>query len=137
MGNAALIWEDFTMFKNLSVATRLGGGIAFITLSLCALILFALNTFRIEHEGLSHLHEKLIPATSFLYSSDRDLQQALVAERSLLLAEPGSETFKSFLADYEENVTQARDRVESFLALVEDEQISRLQAQYEGRRREW
>lgn len=125
------------MFEKLSVAKRLGGGIAFITVSLCILVLYVMNTFRHEHSGVQYLQETLIPGISSLYSADRDLQQALVSERTLLKADPGSKMFDHLVADHAENIQQAHDRVTTFLELVKDPGISEIAARYDANRQAW
>ncbi len=60
-----------------------------------------------------HLHDTvnvLLPSTDLLIQVDRDLQQALVAERSLVFAVPGTPAFDGFVRDHEENLKQVRDR---------------------------
>lgn len=125
------------MFEKLSVAKRLGGGIAFITVSLCILVLFVMNTFRQEHSGVQYLQQTLIPGTSSLYSADRDLQQALVAERTLFEALPGTPMFDQLIADHKENIQQASGRVATFLALVEDPEIDVIASRYQEFRQSW
>ncbi|CBL44852.1 probable chemotaxis protein [gamma proteobacterium HdN1] len=125
------------MLQNISVANRLGGGFAVVTLTFVGLLAFVFLAFGHQYQTTETIFEHYVPATSNLYSADRDLQQALVAERTLQSAEPGSDAFKTLLAEHAENVQQARDRVDKFYGLVQDVQIDRLMDAYRARRDTW
>lgn len=125
------------MLLNISVAKRLGGGFAIVTLTFVALLAFVMAAFDEEHQTTELILENYGPATSTLYSADRDLQQALVAERTMQATDPESEAFKTLLADHAENMQQARDRVELFYSLIEDGEITRLMQRYRDRRDAW
>ncbi len=125
------------MLLNLSVAKRLGGGFAIVTLTFVALLAFVMLAFNQEHVTTNQILVNYVPATSNLYSADRDLQQALVAERTMHATDPASEDFKTLLADHAENVQQARDRVEAFYALIQDEKVNVLMERYRSLRDIW
>ncbi len=125
------------MLLNMSVAKRLSGGIGIVVISLVALVMFVMSAFKGEHMTTELIHANYVPGTSTLYSADRDLQQALVAERTMHAADPTSENFSSLLNDHAENMQQARDRVNKFYELLPDEEISRLMGVYSRLRDEW
>lgn len=125
------------MLMNLSVAKRLGGGFAIVTLTFVALLAFVMLAFNQEHVTTNQILENYVPATSNLYSADRDLQQALVAERTMHATDPASDAFKTLLADHAENVQQARDRVDAFFNLIQDEKVSVLMERYRANRDTW
>lgn len=125
------------MLLNLSVAKRLGGGFAIVTLTFVALLAFVMLAFNQEHDTSSQVFTRYIPATSNLYSADRDLQQALVAERTMHATDPASDAFKVLLAEHAENLLQARERVDAFYSLVEDEQVSAMMERYRNLRGTW
>lgn len=125
------------MLLNMSVAKRLGGGIGIVVVTFVALIIFVMSAFKQEHETTDLILSNYVPATSTLYSADRDLQQALVAERSMHATDPASKDFASLLKDHSENVQQARDRVDKFYALMPDNKISDLMTKYKTLRDEW
>ncbi|GAB6044076.1 methyl-accepting chemotaxis protein [Endothiovibrio diazotrophicus] len=58
--------------------------------------------------------EKRLPAIDYLLQADRDLYQAQVAERTLLLAQVDAEQQKALVEQNRENIQQARDRVGKF-----------------------
>ncbi|WP_455382026.1 methyl-accepting chemotaxis protein [Salinispira pacifica] len=83
------------------------------------------------------LFEKSIPSIDALDQSDRDLQQLLVAERSLVLAEPGSDTAKQQLADYKENFQQSLDRLNTYAELAQADEQKKLIEGYRAARKTW
>ena len=77
------------------------------------------------YQGISSVQEKLddifvtrLPSLDYLVQADRDLQQLLVAERSMIFATVGSEVFEKLVKDYEENLEQSRDRLQKYSELV-------------------
>ena len=75
---------------------------------------------------LDLLFSKRLPAMDFLIEADRDFQQALVAERTMLLVDPASEDFKTLLATYEENVGQVVERFAKYSKLVASEEEAKI-----------
>ncbi len=108
-------------FKNLKIGLKLAVGFAIMILLMAGLAVDGYySTEKIE--GL--LEEALLtrlPITNLILSADRDLQQMLVAERSLIFAPPGSEQFKTQMNDYQENKEQAKQRWDKAAALFTQE----------------
>jgi methyl-accepting chemotaxis protein len=127
----------FAMFANISVPKRLGGGFALVTLTFLLLLMFVAYAFRAEHATTEVILTNYVPATSSLYSADRDLQQALVAERTMIAADPASDLFKTLLNDHAENKQQARDRVDKFFSLMNDDKLNHLMNAYKPLRDTW
>lgn len=125
------------MLVNISVPKRLGGGFALVTLTFVVLLIFVAYAFHKEHSTTKLILTNYVPGTSTLYSSDRDLQQALVAERTLIATDPTSDKFPTLLAEHAENKQQARDRVDQFFALVKDDKLSDMMKVYTGLRDNW
>ena len=125
------------MLVNISVSKRLGGGFALVTLTFVALLVFVAYAFHQEHSTTKLLLSNFIPGTSSLYSSDRDLQQALVAERTLIATDPASDKIPTLLEEHAENKQQARDRVDQFFSLMDDAQLSEQMKLYAGLRDQW
>ena len=75
---------------------------------------------------LNTVFEKRLPALDYLIEADRDFQQALVAERSMLLVEPGSNEFETLEADYNENIDQVKERFEKYTQLTTNEQETKI-----------
>lgn len=125
------------MLLNVSVGARLSGGMAIVVSAMVALIVLAMSSFQTEHETTSLIHNNYVPATSALYSADRDLQQALVAERTMLATDPKSDEFNTLLQVHAENIQQAIDRVAKFSELVKDEGVDKINREYQQAATEW
>jgi len=59
------------------------------------------------YRNLEEIHTVRLPALDLLLEIDRDLQQLLVAERSMIFAKTDSEVFRKLLEDYETNLRQS------------------------------
>ena len=78
-----------------------------------------------------------LPAIDFLIEADRDLQQLLVAERSMIFTDAKSDVFKEFMEEYEKNLKQAEERWEGFKALANTPQERAIFPQFEKAQAEW
>ncbi len=72
-----------------------------------------------------------------LLQADRDLHQAMIAERSMMLTQPGSEAFKQHMGDYDENLEQARTRVGKFAKLDVPTEFRKLTEAFETDSKVW
>lgn len=123
--------------KNINIRLKL-----FIGFSI---ILFFMVVIGISgYLGVSSIEERLdrifttrMPSMDFLIEADRDLQQLLVAERSMLFAATQSDTFKGFVQDYEKNLKQAAERWDKYKALATTEAEKALIPKFEAARAEW
>ena len=59
------------------------------------------------YRNLEEIHTVRLPALDLVLEIDRDLQQLLVAERSMTFAKTDSEVFRKLLEDYETNLRQS------------------------------
>jgi len=126
-------------FNNISFRWKLRLPLIVIcgsTLLIVALLHGQLKTFSSQANRVSDAY---LPATEFLLEADRDLYQALLAQRTLLLAEAGSVNEGELVKTIDENLGQAKARVEKYGALVSDaelktqvEQFFRLFSQYDS-----
>ncbi len=115
-----------------------------LTLCFTAMILFMVVIGGSGYVGLSHLEgnlldisEKKMPAINYLLSADRDLQQLLVAERSMIFASTETDVFKQMVKDYEENLGQVVQRMGKYKELAETSQEKELLAKYDKAFVEW
>ena len=105
----------FQVFRDLPF--RWKTALPLIFLAVLLLLVGAVGMYGI-HQGLessTRLTNRYLPAVSLLLNADRDLYQAMVAERSLL-AEGGQQRRQALLAYHAENLQQASDRVRSYAA---------------------
>lgn len=103
--------------KNLKIRTKLllGFGLVIVVIS----VLGASN-----YSGLHTLDGNMhtifavrMPAINLLLEIDRDLQQMLVAERSMIFTNAKSDRFKALVKEYETNFTQADERWKKYKEL--------------------
>jgi methyl-accepting chemotaxis protein len=86
-------------FSRLKVSGRLSIGFALM------IVLMAVNGFegsmsiRKIHGSLENIFSVRMPSLDYLLEADRDLQQALVAERSVIFANANSDIFKQMVND--------------------------------------
>jgi methyl-accepting chemotaxis protein len=78
-----------------------------------------------------------LPSIDSLDQSDRDLQQLLVAERSLLAIPPGDARAKDQLADHAENLQQSTERMGTFISLSSGGKHKALYDSYMAARTKW
>jgi len=87
--------------------------------------------------SLDNLFGLRLPSLDYLIEADRDLQQTLVAERTMIFADPESEIFKSLLDDYQTNLGQVRERFDKYKALVSSAEERAIIQAYEKDRGDW
>lgn len=124
-------------FSHLKVSYKLfiGFGVLFALL-LTTGIFGRYSNLQLNHE-LEIVHGTRLPSLSFLLEADRDLQQLLVAERTMISCEPSSEFFQSALSDFKENREQAEARWDKYKAHAATEKEFDLIPQFETARSTW
>ena len=78
-----------------------------------------------------------LPSIDYLLQADRDLQQLLVAERSMSFANAKSDTFKDLVTEYEDNFRQSQERWEKYKALPVSPEEAAIIPLYDKARDEW
>lgn len=87
--------------------------------------------------NLTDIFAVRLPSIDYILEIDRDLQQLLVAERSLIFAKTGSEVFNQLVEEYETNLKQSEERWNKYKALASDAKELELIPRYEKAREEW
>ena len=77
---------------------RLAGAFATLIALTIVLGVTAVGSSFILRHGAAEMYTREMPALDALVEADRDLQQLLVAERTLLIAQPGSPLFDTLIA---------------------------------------
>ncbi|MFB2668824.1 methyl-accepting chemotaxis protein [Shewanella xiamenensis] len=88
-----------------------------------ALIVMAITDAMQSRSTLKQMQEfsqLFNPAISAILNADRDLYQAQLSEEVLLRSDLGSDSRKSEIDNWQENVDQARDRMGEFKKLLQD-----------------
>ena len=123
--------------KKLTVGAKLVLGFAAMII-LLGVVSFTgyLSTNKINHD-LNDIFKVRLPSIDYLLEADRDLQQLLVAERSMIFSNAKSDQFKGLVEDYEENLKQSEDRWKKYKDLQTTSEEKAITPKYEKARKEW
>ncbi|VUD69171.1 Methyl-accepting chemotaxis protein PctB [Thalassocella blandensis] len=119
-------------FNDLSFNWKLRIPLVGIALLMGLLVAFGL----VIHARTSHLNELInehyFPSTEFLLEADRDLYQALLAERQLVMSQGQNIALDraSMVNEIRENLGQARTRVGKYASHMEDAELLALVDQF-------
>jgi methyl-accepting chemotaxis protein len=123
--------------KKAKVGARLVLAFSFMILILGTIGLVGYVSIKnIKHE-LDGIFAVNLPSIDLLIETDRDLQQLLVAERSMIFANAKSELFQQLLADYQENFEQSADRWTKYQTLQLTAAEKEIISEYMKARKEW
>jgi methyl-accepting chemotaxis protein len=124
-------------FRNLAIGTKLIFGFSIMIL-LVGIIGFTCyrSTANIK-QNLNEIFAMRLPSINYILQVDRDLQQLLVAERSMIFANASSEEFKQLVKDYEENLEQSQQRWDKYKALATAQEERVLIPKYDQAREAW
>jgi methyl-accepting chemotaxis protein len=126
-----------TAFNNMKIGTRLLVGFAAMILFMAGIGFCGLYSVNQIEQRLEDIFSKRLPSIDYLIEADRDLQQLLVAERSMIFANSKSDLFKNLVNDYETNLKQATERWEKYKALADKPEEKALFKDYEKTREAW
>lgn len=99
------------------------GAIIVTTMSFGLLTVASVNLMK---EDARLITGSYLPAVELVLEADRDLHQALIAERELVIGKLGSEAMAESQSAHGENIGQVRKRMGQVAQLSEDPQIDRL-----------
>ncbi|TVZ38141.1 methyl-accepting chemotaxis protein [Alteromonadaceae bacterium 2753L.S.0a.02] len=106
--------------NDISFSWKLRVPLGIITLLMLTIAVIAyLNVKSVTVLSQSFMNSQL-PATEFLLEADRDLYQALLAERMLVLAAPQQVNRRELLDTINENLDQAETRVKKFAQAIDE-----------------
>ncbi len=124
------------MLRKRGIGFKLGVG--FVLLTALLIVTGALGLW-----GMGQIQDSLdlalavrLPALGLLVEADRDLQQLLVAERSLLELEPADPGYKKQMEAYEQNAEQSKTRWAKYCKLAGAAQKD-LIARHDQARADW
>jgi methyl-accepting chemotaxis protein len=123
--------------NNLKIGKKLVIGFLVMNVLMVAIGITGFISTSIIDSRLHDIFERQLPSIDYLVEADRDLQQLLVAERSMIFANVGSPEFDKLVADYEENLKQADERWQKYKALASTAEEKALFTEYENHRKEW
>ena len=124
-------------FNKLTVGGRLICGFAVMIVITAVVGGQGIRGGRAIHGCLQDVLVTRMPSIDYLLEADRDLQQLLVAERSLIFSNADSNEFKTFVGDYETNLEQAWARWEKYKELATTPQEREVVPKFEAAWKEW
>jgi methyl-accepting chemotaxis protein len=120
-----------------TLAQRLGLGFGALLSLMTILALTGFFATRVIQASVKDIFEVRLPAIDSVVEADRDLQQLLVAERSMVFADVSSEVFATLVTEYETNLKQSDERWQAYKALAATAEERTIVAGYERARGEW
>jgi len=106
-------------FNNLKFRWKLILPITFLGFGLVVVALIGMNQISKVSSNAFVLGDEYMPSLGFLLEADRDLQQALVAERSLIFLATNSDKYQGVHDAHAENITQAEQRSSNFFKITQ------------------
>jgi methyl-accepting chemotaxis protein len=125
------------MFKNLSFRTKLIMPLVLIGLVMVVIAVVGIRSNASMKETVNEVTKRYLPGVDYLLQADRDLYQALTAERSFVFMQPGTDAYKEQVDSHAENIQQAKERVEKFAELVKTDQVNALMTTFRTRFDDW
>ena len=127
----------FDYIKNLKVSVKIISG---FSLMLLFMILVGITGYKSTgkiQDNLNDIYSVRLKGMDYLIEADRDLQQLLVAERSMIFSEANSDMFRSFLEEYETNIKQVDDRFDKYAALAASAEEKAIIPRFRQARKDW
>jgi methyl-accepting chemotaxis protein len=125
--------EDFMNgFKNLKIGIKLTVGFAVLVLMMGFMAYQGYRSVETINHELDQAIQVRLPITNLVNSADRDLQQALVAERSVVFSDAKSDQFKQLVKDYEENVAQAKERWDKAATMFSTDEAKNINQKFQS-----
>ena len=123
--------------KIWGIKTQLIASCALIVLLGAGMGLWNLSNFLWADAMFQTISQKNLPAVDYLVEADRDMQQALVAERSLMFVRQSSEDATAMRKTHEENLQQARNRWKKYQAIPANAEEYQIATQFENAFTAW
>ena len=125
------------LIKNLRIRVKLLAAFGIMVLLMAIIGYSGYRSISSVHEDLEKIYSFQMPSIDFLVEADRDLQQLLVAERSMIFTDPKSPVFKEFVKEYDTNFKQSETRWNKYTALAQTDEEKALFDFYGKARQAW
>ncbi|WP_372996264.1 methyl-accepting chemotaxis protein [Marinobacter sp.] len=96
--------------KRLGLRVKIALPFIITAVALIVIGLFAVSTVRNLVSDTDNIADTYLPSVSEILNGDRDLYQAMVAQMAYVDARSNNEDVEGYLASFDENAEQARDR---------------------------
>jgi len=122
---------------NLKIGARLFLGFSIMILLMVIISFAGYRSTKNIQRNLDEIFTGRLPSIEYLIEADRDLQQLLVAERSIIFSDTESNVFKELVQEYETKLKQSEERWEKYKALASTREEKAIIPKYEKAREEW
>ena len=126
-----------SFLNRITIRSKLFASLALGAILLIGIVTIAINNTQLLSRIAVDLAEVSIQGLGFIIEADRDMQQALVAERSMLLANGDNARLKSLQNDHSENIEQAITRAKKYAAIAQNPKGKELATQFEAAHKKW
>ncbi|HUM91039.1 MAG TPA: methyl-accepting chemotaxis protein, partial [Candidatus Competibacter sp.] len=123
--------------KVWGIKTKLTAACTLIVLLGAGIGVWNLTNFRWAGTMFQVVSQENLPALDYLTEADRDMQQALVAERSLIFVRQASEEAAKMRKAHEENLQQVKSRWQKYRAIPASDEERQLWPEFERTLAEW
>lgn len=123
--------------KDLKLGTKMFLSVGIVLVLMIVLGWTGISGVHDIDDNLNTVYSVRIPGIDYLLEIDRDLQQALVAERSLLTVQLNSTDYQRYLDDYQTNLDQSAERWTTYKALIHTPDELKLITKYDSDRKAW
>ncbi len=126
-----------SLMRNMKINQKLFLGFAIMVALLVVTGFVGYDSAKTINATLEKISQTDIQSIDLLLETDRDLQQLLVAERSMIFANAQSDVFQGLIKEYEENLGQSEERWNKFKTLEHGIEERAFIPKYEQARAEW
>jgi methyl-accepting chemotaxis protein len=126
----------FKVFSDLGFRWKIALPILLLAVLFIAVGLVAMRGINQVAGSSTTLTNRYLPGISLLLNADRDLYQAFVAERSVLLTR-GGERSKTLVDEHVENLEQAYDRIHKFADMQPSAEALKLVDEFDASFEHW
>jgi len=123
--------------KDFKIGTKLLQIFGLLTLLLILTGVMGILGARSINAELQDIFNVHLPSIDYLIQADRDLQQLLVAERSMIFANAKSDAFKKLVEEYNGNLAQVKERFGKYAALASEPEEKSVIPQFEEALKAW
>lgn len=123
--------------KNLTIGKQILFLISFMLVIQVVIGFVGYNSLTSIKEHLFTVFNKRLPSINYLVQADRDFQQMLVAERTLLIKDLSNEQRTAFLKDYNKNRKQVTERFQTYKDLGLSPKENELSEKFYKNFKEW
>jgi methyl-accepting chemotaxis protein len=125
------------MVKDMTIRTKMIISFLIMIAFMVIIGMVGFSSMKVIRGHMEDIFNVRMPGIDFLIEADRDLQQLLVAERSMIFADVGSEEYKAFMGDYEENFQQSAARWGKYKALASTPEEKAILPKFDAARKKW